>query len=136
MHSHRVPVLAIAVLVAATLGVTACGGSSNKSSSGSSSSGTASKMSVDLADYKIIPANPSIPKTGKVTFTLKNTGKFPHAIAIQGVPGNPKSSIVQAGQSTTFTVNFTKKGTFTWYCPVDGHRQLGMVGKITIGGGS
>jgi plastocyanin len=136
MHAHRAPVLAIAVLVAAALGVTACGSSKSSSSASSSSSpGSGGKLSVTETEFAIAPKNPSVPGTGRLTITIANKGKFPHALAIEGPSGTFTSSTVQGGQTTTLAVNLTKKGTFTWYCPVDGHRQKGMVGKITVGGG-
>ncbi|MEA2255744.1 MAG: Copper binding protein plastocyanin/azurin family, partial [Solirubrobacteraceae bacterium] len=33
------------------------------------------------------------------------------------------------------TVDFAKKGTYEWYCPIDGHRGRGMEGKIAVAGG-
>jgi len=30
------------------------------------------------------------------------------------------------------TVTFQKSGTYEMYCPVDGHEQLGMKGKVVI----
>jgi plastocyanin len=139
MPAHRPPVLAIAVLVAAALGGAACGGSDTSSSSSSSSapssSGAGGKLNVTETEFRIAPDNPSIANTGQVTFTVANKGQFPHALEIEGVSGEPKTPTIQPGKTATLKVDFTKKGTFEWYCPVDGHRQKGMEGKITIGGG-
>jgi plastocyanin len=143
MSAHRSPVVALAVLVAAALGATACGGgkSTSSSSSGSSSSaapsssGAGGKLNVTETEFRIAPDNPSIAKTGQVTLTVANKGKLPHALEIEGVSGEPKTPTIQPGKTAMLKVDFTKKGTFTWYCPIDGHRQKGMEGKITIGGG-
>jgi plastocyanin len=145
MHAHRAPALALAVLLATALGAAACGGSDNSSSSSSSSASSAApssagssaggKLNVTETEFKIAPANPSIPNPGKVTLTVANKGKFPHALAIEGVSGEPKTDTIQPGKTAALTVNFTKKGTYTWYCPIDGHRKAGMEGTITIGGG-
>jgi uncharacterized cupredoxin-like copper-binding protein len=43
-----------------------------------------------------------------------------------------EGKIVGAGQSSTLTLKL-KPGTYTYYCPVPGHRQAGMVGRITVG---
>ena len=146
MYAHRTEMLAIALLLATALGATACGSSSSGSSSSaqqtsnssSAPSGATStgKLHVTETEFKIAPDNPTIAETGTVTFTVANKGKFPHALEVEGVSGEPKTSTLQPGQTATLQVNFTKKGSFTWYCPVDGHRQKGMEGKITVGGGS
>jgi hypothetical protein len=31
-------------------------------------------------------------------------------------------------------VTLPKNGTYEMYCPVDGHKALGMKGKLTVGG--
>jgi plastocyanin len=135
MPAHRSPVLALAVLLAAALGAAACGGSDTSSSSSSAPSSSGGKLNVTETEFRIAPENPSIANTGQVTFTVANKGQFPHALEIEGVSGEPKTPTIQPGKTATLKVDFTKKGTFEWYCPVDGHRQKGMEGKITIGGG-
>jgi uncharacterized cupredoxin-like copper-binding protein len=131
MHAPQPRAVAIAVLLATALGATACGGSG-----GSSGSRTQAKLNVGLSEYRITPRNASVRNTGTVTITLKNTGKLPHALAIEGLGSEARSATIQGGQSTTLTVDLAKKGTFTWYCPIDGHRRLGMQGTITVGRGS
>ncbi len=38
-----------------------------------------------------------------------------------------------AGRTTALTVDL-KPGEYEFYCPVDGHRELGMEGTIVVGG--
>jgi plastocyanin len=70
---------------------------------------------------------------GKVTITLQNPSSSgsPHGIAITGHGLNKKGKVVNPGKSTKVTATL-KKGKYTYYCPVPGHRQLGMKGTITI----
>jgi uncharacterized cupredoxin-like copper-binding protein len=42
--------------------------------------------------------------------------------------------MLQPGQSATLKVKLSKAGSYTWYCPIDNHKQMGMVGKITVKG--
>ena len=35
------------------------------------------------------------------------------------------------GSTSTVTATL-KKGTYTYYCPVPGHKQAGMVGTLTV----
>lgn len=84
-------------------------------------------IQVQEKEFKITLASTSVP-AGSVTFVVKNVGKIPHDLAIQG---GPKSSLIGAGKSGKLTATL-KKGTATLYCSVPGHRQLGMVTKLTV----
>jgi plastocyanin len=67
-------------------------------------------------------------KHGKITLRMANPSSFPHAIAIQG-HGSGKR--VGHGGTSVLTANL-KKGTYTFFCPVPGHRAAGMVGKLVV----
>jgi uncharacterized cupredoxin-like copper-binding protein len=106
---------------------------SSSGSSSSSASGGGSAVSVDESEFKLSPANATV-KAGKVTVTIKNTGTITHALALEGAgPGGKdlKSSPLQPGQTKTLTVTL-KAGKIEWYCPIDGHKSMGMVGKLTV----
>jgi plastocyanin len=68
---------------------------------------------------------------GQVTVTAKNPQATDHNIAIQGQGIDQKGNIVQSGGTSKLTVDL-KPGTYTFYCSVDGHRQAGMQGKLTV----
>jgi len=70
-------------------------------------------------------------KAGQVTIESKNPQSTQHDIAIEGNGVTGKGAVVTSGGTSKFTVNL-KPGTYTFYCSVDGHRQAGMVGKITV----
>jgi plastocyanin len=133
------------------LALGACGGSDDNSSSGSgSSSGSSTSGSsssggssggggakVALAatesgglgfDKKTASA-----KAGNVTLTMDNPSadKLPHAIAVEGQGLDKDGKTVQPGGKSTVTANL-KPGKYTFYCPVDGHRQAGMEGTLTV----
>jgi len=59
---------------------------------------------------------------------VKNVGKIPHDLALQG---GAKTALISPGKSATLTVTL-KPGTYTLYCSVPGHRQAGMVAKLTV----
>lgn len=144
MRAHRAMAVGTACLI--SLGVAACGSNSggggaaqtSTSAPGSSSagSGSAHKLAVTETEFKIAPANPKIAKAGKVTLTIANRGQFPHALEIEGNGlEEQKTDTIPAGKTATLTVDLAKNGTYEWYCPIDGHRQKGMEGKITVGRG-
>jgi uncharacterized cupredoxin-like copper-binding protein len=68
---------------------------------------------------------------GKVTIVMKNLGVLMHDIAIKGNGVNAKGKVVGKGGTSTVTATL-KKGTYTFYCSVDGHAAAGMKGTLTI----
>jgi uncharacterized cupredoxin-like copper-binding protein len=72
-------------------------------------------------------------KAHKITLVMKNPASSgsEHGIAIQGNGLTKKGKIVAAGKTTTVTAKL-KPGKYTYYCPVPGHRQLGMKGTLTV----
>lgn len=85
-------------------------------------------VQVTEVEFKIT-LSPTTVSAGPVTFVVKNAGKVQHDLAIQG---GTKTPLINAGSSATLTATL-KKGTTTVYCSVPGHRQLGMVAKLTVG---
>jgi uncharacterized cupredoxin-like copper-binding protein len=72
-------------------------------------------------------------KAGKVTFTVDNPqgNQAPHAIEIEGAGVEEKSGTAQPGSKATVTVNL-KPGKYEFYCPIDGHKDAGMKGTLTV----
>jgi plastocyanin len=70
-------------------------------------------------------------KHGTVTIVMSNPSGLPHAIAVQGHGINKKGKTVNKGGSSRVSVRLSK-GTYTFYCPVDGHKAAGMKGKLIV----
>ena len=68
---------------------------------------------------------------GKVTIKMTNIAPIKHGIAVQGHGVNKRGKIVGLNKTSTLTVTL-KKGTYTFYCPVQGHRAAGMQGKLIV----
>jgi uncharacterized cupredoxin-like copper-binding protein len=66
-----------------------------------------------------------------VTIDMTNPGQVPHAIAVEGNGVDKDGKVVTGGGTSTVSVKL-KPGTYTFYCPVDGHRQQGMKGTLTV----
>jgi uncharacterized cupredoxin-like copper-binding protein len=70
-------------------------------------------------------------KAGKVTIVMKNPSALQHNVAIEGNGVDVAGKVV--GQGGTSTASATlKPGRYTFYCAVDGHRQAGMEGTLTV----
>src|SRR5205085_3763524 len=68
---------------------------------------------------------------GKVTIMMKNLSPLQHDVAIKGKGVSAKGKVVGKGATSTVTATL-KKGTYTFYCSVDGHAAAGMKGTLTI----
>ncbi|HWG74195.1 MAG TPA: cupredoxin domain-containing protein [Acidimicrobiales bacterium] len=70
---------------------------------------------------------------GRYTFLAKNRGQTTHALEITG-PGLSHATTKNfgPGQSAKLTVTL-KKGAYDVFCPVPGHKQLGMNVNISVG---
>jgi plastocyanin len=68
---------------------------------------------------------------GKVTVKMLNVSSLKHGIAVEGHGVDKDGKIVGKGKTSTLTVTL-KRGTYTFYCPVPGHKALGMKGKLIV----
>lgn len=87
-------------------------------------------VNVQLTEYSI--EMPDTLTAGVHSFTITNAGTIKHNFAIDG-PGvmQKLAGDLMRGDSAPMTVNL-QKGTYTVYCPVDGHRGRGMSRTITV----
>jgi uncharacterized cupredoxin-like copper-binding protein len=70
---------------------------------------------------------------GKYTFVAENKGHITHALEITGPGLNaPKTKNLSPGQSAKLTVTF-KKGPYDIFCPIPGHKALGMNVNVVVG---
>jgi uncharacterized cupredoxin-like copper-binding protein len=130
---------AAAVAVVGGLAIAGCGGGDSSSSSStpattgaSGATGGASTVNVSETDFKLNPDNPTV-QAGKVTINASNDGQVTHSIEVEAPSGDQElESDLAPGQTGTLTVDLTKPGKYEFYCPIDSHKQMGMVGEITV----
>jgi len=65
-----------------------------------------------------------------VTFDVKNDGTVDHEFEIQGNGIDQKTGSISPGKSATLKVDL-KAGKYEVWCPVSGHKELGMDGFVT-----
>ena len=70
-------------------------------------------------------------KHGKVTLVMANPSGLPARHRGRGPRRDKKGKTVNKGGTSRVTVTL-KKGTYTFYCPVDGHEAAGMKGKLIV----
>ena len=89
-------------------------------------------VTVSETDYKLSPSPLTISKAGTYTIEAKNDGAVDHALTVEGNGlEETRTDTISPGQSATITVTL-KPGTYRMYCPIGGHRALGMKGTITV----
>jgi uncharacterized cupredoxin-like copper-binding protein len=85
---------------------------------------------VQLTEYAI--EMPDTLTAGTHSFTITNAGKVSHNFAIEGPGVSQKlASDLTRGDAAPMTVTL-QRGTYTVYCPVDGHRGRGMSRTINV----
>jgi len=146
----RVALLLVPVALAATFATAGCGSSKKSSSSNTTSTPTTSttpsaaggggssvSVTADAGGALKFNATTLTAKAGKVTVKDVNPSSsgIPHGIAVEGngvdKDGTGGTSGVSAGKTATLSVTL-KPGTYTFYCPVDGHKAAGMKGTLTV----
>jgi len=146
--------LSLIVLICAfAIPVAGCGGDDDDGSSGSGGSSTGASntttrentgggaSSGGAAQTLKIAADPSgalkfdksslSAKAGKVTIVMDNPSDLPHAVEIEGSGVEAVGETVGKGGVSKASAD-VKPGTYEFYCPVDGHKQAGMEGTLTV----
>jgi plastocyanin len=89
---------------------------------------TSHTIKVTESEWKVVlPASSLTP--GTYTFDVHNAGKIPHDLV---VTASEKTALIKPGADAKLTVSLSS-GTYTLYCSVAGHRQLGMQAKLSVG---
>jgi uncharacterized cupredoxin-like copper-binding protein len=92
-------------------------------------------IEVKETEYKLNPAKITLKRPGAYVFKAENTGSATHALEIEGKGVEEETKDLDAGQSAELKVTL-KSGRYEMYCPVDGHKQQGMEGTVTVKQGS
>lgn len=84
-------------------------------------------FSFESANFSFKPSAITVKANEPVTFNFANTGFHTFTIDELGVDVDLRS---KPSGAVTFTP--TKKGTFSFYCAIPGHKASGMSGTITV----
>lgn len=94
----------------------------------------ANRIMVGETEYRIdLPRTAAKLAAGTYVFRVRNEGNQVHDFVVNG-PGvqNERTPNLQAGKEADLRVKLAK-GTYDVYCSIDGHRQLGMEARLTVG---
>ena len=87
-------------------------------------------ITVTGAEYSFSPASITLTAGEPTTIVFKNSGKLPHDLVISEL--GVKTNVISGGKEESVKVTANKTGTYTFYCSVGNHRQLGMEGTATV----
>lgn len=113
----------VAVLLVTGLLLVACGGGGGGASGGQT-------IEVILDDYEFRPQDLQLKKGEPVTLLVKNAGVVAHDLLIPDL--NQGTPAIAAGESYELKFTPQQTGQFTIECHEPGHKDLGMVGTLTV----
>jgi len=90
---------------------------------------------VKETEFALKPAEITLEKPGTYLFKAVNSGGTVHALEVEGQGIEEETEEIQPGQSAELKVKL-EAGTYELYCPVDGHKEEGMEGKVIVKEGS
>ena len=127
--------LILTAVTAVTLA--SCGGATSNSgtttapstSAGTTAAARGTATAVDESEFTITLPSKTL-SAGTYTFQVTNKGKFPHNLVVDG-PGvhDETSPTIAPGSAGDLTVTL-QKGSYEFYCSIDGHKAQGM--DVTI----
>lgn len=124
-------VLAGVAVVAAFVAI-AWASSDSGGSSATAVAGGPTPVKAALTDYKITLTPASVP-AGPVSITVTNNAAIEHNLRSDGLPGTRN---LRKGESQTLEIPSLEPGSYTFYCSIPGHKDLGMVTKLTVTAGA
>src|SRR5215210_9376180 len=106
-------------------------------------------VAIKETDFNLSPSTVTLSKPGTYAFKVEDDGSTQHSLEIEGEGVKSEGSegeesegdeggeaqleqTLDPGQSGVLLVSFQKPGTYEMYCPVDGHEQMGMKGKVVV----
>jgi plastocyanin len=94
---------------------------------------TGDRFAVTLDDYLVRPQQLRVPEGRRLTITVTNRGRLGHTLRIRGATRNILAfTTVRPGESKTREFS-PAKGTYTMYCALSNHEELGLHGTLRVG---
>lgn len=115
-------------LALSVLALTACGGSEPTVRE------RTGNFAVTLDDYLIRPESIRVPARGRLTATVTNRGRLGHTFRIRSKNHNVLAlTTIEPGETKRSRSFRLAKGTYTMYCVLANHEELGMYGTLVVG---
>ena len=143
MYAPRIyaQIIGVVLILVGVLGCGAGGGSAGGGATEDAQAPSGAKESVlktirvKEVEFALKPTEITLEKSGTYLFKAVNSGGTVHALEVEGQGIEEETEEIQPGQSAELKVKL-KTGTYELYCPVDGHKEEGMEGKVIVKEGS
>ena len=117
----------LTALALSALTLTACGGSEPTVRE------RTGNFAVTLDDYLIRPQSIHVPARDRYTATVTNRGRLGHTFRIRSKNANVLAfTTIEPGETKSRSFRLGK-GTYTMYCVLANHEELGMYGTLVVG---
>jgi nitrite reductase (NO-forming) len=87
-------------------------------------------LDVEMKDIAFDVKELTLPANSEITINLKNSGAATHNFNIDEL--DVHSGDYAGGQTGTVTFKTGAPGEFSFYCNIPGHKEAGMIGKVTV----
>lgn len=130
----------IAALALGAFGLAACGGDDESTSTSASAETTAATgttpdesfaLAADPTELAYDQTEVSVP-AGSVTVDFENPSSTPHDVVVEDADGNELLHTDEISESSATATAKLDAGSYTFFCSVDGHRDAGMEGTLTV----
>lgn len=142
----RKPLILFAALALASFSLAACGGDDDSSSTASTTEATSESTTqadtgggggavtvTAAADGSFAYDQTSLEApAGATTFTFENPASLGHDFCLEQDGSEVGCTDVISGSDTADLEADLESGEYTYYCSVDGHRDGGMEGTLTV----
>ena len=142
MYAPRIyaQIIGVVLIMVGVVGCGAGGGGGGGAEDAQAPSGAKESVvktiRVKESEFVLKPAEITLEKPGTyLFFKAVNSGGTVHALEVEGQGIEEETEEIQPGQSAELKVKL-EAGTYELYCPVDGHKEEGMEGKIIVKEGS
>lgn len=93
-------------------------------------SGPVKEIAVSAKEFAYTPSSITVSKGQTVKIDFTNNGTVAHNFTITEL--NVATKTIGPGETDSVTFTPTTAGTFTFFCSVDGHRDLGLSGSLIV----
>ena len=93
-------------------------------------------IEMQAREYTFEPSVLRLPSNRQVELTFQNIGTMDHSLVIE-LPGGEVAFDENVAAGETRTISFTtpdQPGEFVFHCPIEGHRERGMEGRLIVTG--
>jgi plastocyanin len=90
------------------------------------------RFTVTLDDFLVRPQDLRVPRGKRLSITVVNRGRLGHTLRIRGATRNILAfTTLRPGESRTREFS-PGPGTYTMYCALANHEELGLHGKLRV----